>query len=330
MRARVVYARAVRKIGGLGLALLLACTAHERPAPEVPPSPRAALAAALGLELPASAGHEPLTADVSVWIGPSELALTRADGTVTRGLATLVDGKVDGDPARTLFDTLLATLAPEDLPEQDRYVHQTANLFIDRRAPVATLVTALLTLGRAGITRFHLVGGTPDAPRAVIVDLETNHHGEPSRPIRELRGDLSLTWEPTGVRAWALPRSAIRPPFALVEGPAIEEGDPPPDPPFVAERVPLTSTRGSDPPLDLAATSRLATELCDFNQREPFGLQLEPTLTTAYDELIGFTVAAIPPMDCRGPRRLYMLEQPRRGPAIPLTELPGRVLPAQG
>lgn len=323
----------MRTFGWVLAGLAIGCTAHERPVPEASPSPRAALAAGMGLELPAHVGTDPLATDLSVWIGPSEVALTRGDGTVIRELARLRDGKVEGDAQHVMFDALYDSVFPENLPELDKAALTSANLFIDRRVPAGTVAVAVNTLMRGDINKFHLVGGTPDAARAVIVDMRHEYDDAPDRPIRELRSDLALTWERPGVRAWALPRSATRKPFALgrEEPPPVEEGDPPPDPPYVVERVPLTPATGGDEWLDLAATGRLVSALCEFNKREPFGLQIEPMMSTEYDALLGFVAAASPPADCRGQRRMWIRDPPRRtGPPSTLAELAARVLPAQG
>ncbi|MBL9100675.1 MAG: hypothetical protein JNL82_06945 [Myxococcales bacterium] len=323
------------RIAGLLGVLLVGCTSHERAAPEAPPpSPRATLARDMGVELPPNGGVDPLVAEPSVWIGPSEVALMRADGTVVRGLATLKNGEVDGKPDHIMFDELYDAVMP-DVPEPERNGPSDANLFVDRRVSAGALVVAMYTLGRAGVTRFHLVGGTPDAPRALLIEMPYVGERQPDRPVSELRSDLALTWEADGMRAWALPRSASRRPFAdgRDEPPPVDGDDPspPPDPPHLVDRVPLSLAKDHDDPLDPASTSRLSAALCEFNKREPFGVLLEPSWTATYGDLLSLAVAAIPPADCRGPKRLFMYETRRRtGPALTLDELPARLLPARG
>ncbi len=99
-------------------------------------------------------------------------------------------------------------------------------------------------------------------------------------------------------RAWALPRPADRAPFDIdfySDDDTPQQGFP--------QAVALRLDPDADPPLDLPAIARLAAALCTFN-RGPLGLELYPLDTMTQDELLAVLVAADPPVECRGRRRL--------------------------
>lgn len=288
------------------LALLLAgCAPHERPAPEAEP-PLAALARSLGLELPDCAGPDRPLGGRAVWISQDGVYLV--DGAAGRKLVTLAQGVPTEAPGNHMLGALYDALTADGPPSEAFDV----DVLADRRVPLSTVVDVLYTLGRAGGHGYRFVCGSVDRPSAVSIAPRTFGAIERDPPqLRELRGDLALTWGDDGVRAWALPRPAEHPPFPAREEDLVDSELPAPS--RLPARVPLVLSEGTDPPLAPGDVARLAASLCRFNDA-PMGVVLEAQATTSYPDLLATAVAAT--TRCSGPRELFFAVDPapRTGP----------------
>lgn len=257
-------------------------------------APREVLAQTLQIELSPSAGPESPADGPAVWVTPTEIAVGFHDGRLARH----VDPAATRDLIGALYDAV-GPAPPGPAPP-------VLDVWIDRRVPSPVFRSVMYTLGRTGHRKFRLLGGTPAQPGGVTVELSpfcANYPPDPPAgpPITELRADLRLRWDDTGLRAWALPRPTNRDPFEFTKL------EPPPDAPptatLLADPVPLQAEPGPDSSLDEAAVRRLIADLCRFNG-SPFGVEVEPSTTTTHDELLAIFVASVSAPECRGPWRL--------------------------
>lgn len=282
-------------------ALLTGCAAHEPPQLEPEVSPQLSLARSLGFEPPdCVAGARPAGAR-TLWIGLDAIRLVGALSD-SRVLQTLEGGKHRREDH--LIDGMIEELSRDESEPKPPF-----ELFVDRRVPMITVVDALYTLGRFGVTSFALGCGPVD--RASALDISPprfGDHVENPPTITAIRSDLALRWDQTGLRAWALPRAAELRPFAEIyeeEPPPVEEGAPtPPTParPKLPRLVPLVLAEGADPPLSADDVARLASAMCRFNDDASFGVQLLPDGSTPFAELMAVATAA--KSRCAGPRQL--------------------------
>lgn len=259
--------------------LLLACTAHE-PAPAIPsvdPTSPAALARTLAIELPAPAGqvvpHGP-----ALWLGPEILAFVGSDARLHR----LDDAEIQAAMIGDLYDLLAADTTTTSL-----------DLYIDRRVTMLRLAPILYTAGRASRTPLRLVGGPPEQPAALAIELPPmfSDHPDAKPPFGRLAADLLVVWGVGGVVASARPRPAERAPFGLDhEEPAPGQPD---LPSLLPERVPLRDPERAGL-LDPHALARIAADLCSFNDG-PLGVSLAPTRDVDHAALMRFAAAIAQP-----------------------------------
>lgn len=323
--------------------MLAACTDGDVVPTAVVLSPREVLVGVLQLQLPPTPGPEPLTDGTTVYVTPTEIAVTHADRTLVRHIEPrpLRGHEVVLDP---LYDAVVSELpAPittlTAMPSEPRVVAP-LDLVVDARVTMPTLMAVLSTLSRAGAPEFRLVGGTAAQPGGVTIELAPACATPAPAPtvVTAIRTDLALRWDADGARAWALPRPADRGPFDIGSYP--NPFDDTPGPGFPDE-VPLRLTTEGDPPLDLEALGRLVTAVCTFNHGA-FGIELslpetmtqmtqttQTTQTTQMTqrELLAVLVAADPGPECRGPRVLAGSgTTARTGPAVTLDALEAHVL----
>lgn len=263
----------------LACTLLLACTAHE-PLPAIPiadPTSPAALARSLAIDLPAPAGQV-VPRGPALWLGPEVLAFVGSDARLHR----LDDAEIQAAMIGELYDLLAAETSTNSL-----------DLFVDRRVTMERLVPVLYTAGRASRTPLRLVGGPPEQPVALAIELAPmfSDHPDAKPPFGRLAADLVVAWGVGGVVASARPRPAERAPFGLDhEEPAPGQPD---TPPLLPAQVPL---RGHEDTglLDPPALARIAGDLCSFNDG-PLGVSLAPTRDVDHAALMRFAAAIAQP-----------------------------------
>jgi hypothetical protein len=283
-------------------AALAGCTDWNRPEPTElelePPSPPSRFertAAALGMVMPEAAGPDARIGGPTVWVMPDMVWFGPQEDAPLQPLVPVkapdrgerLQRLTDFHP---LYDAVATTLVGEGPFAID--------VIVDGRVEARTLMVVLHWLARALVVKFHMIGGSPRAPRAVVMrdPFFMPSVWPPNEPPKEFKFDLEIKWTGADARAVIRPRRAGSPPLGE------EREEAPPDSPHwrpsYATRVPVAVADG-DPPLGATEIAGLVAELCRLNA-EPFGVVLAATLELPAAALMSAAVAAVPEPHCRG------------------------------